>query len=136
MAYLRERFQQASLVVQNPQMVYCTNMTEILEKISAKVMLHRVEFVGNQDFVFEVMVREKGGVGIDSSMVTMECQLLSETNKCMCSYNKPELLHMPCSHVYAADGKAGIEGTYVSPYSEGGSASYLEWRALWLEGAS
>ena len=38
-----------------------------------KGMLHRVEFMGNQDFVFEVTVREKGGVGIGSSMVTMEC---------------------------------------------------------------
>ena len=50
-------------------------MTEILEKISAKGMLHRVVCIGNQDFVFEVMVREKGGVSIGSSTVTMECQL-------------------------------------------------------------
>ena len=53
--------------------MYCNKMTEILEKISAKGTLHRVEFMGNQDFVFEVTVREKGGVGIGSSMVTMEC---------------------------------------------------------------
>jgi len=53
-------------------------MTEILEKISAKGTLHRVEFMGNQDFVFEVMVRDKGGVGIGSSTVTMECQLWLE----------------------------------------------------------
>mgnify|MGYP007043957696 CR=1 FL=1 len=30
--------------------------------------------------------------------------------------NKSKLLQLPCSRVYAARGKAGIEGTYVSPY--------------------
>ena len=58
--YLRERFQHASIAVRNPQMVYCTKMTEILDKISAKGMVHRVEFIGNQDFVFEVTVQDKG----------------------------------------------------------------------------
>ena len=48
--------------------------------------------------------------------MTMECQLWPETNQCVCTCNKPELLHIPCSHVYAARGKAGIVGTYVSPY--------------------
>ena len=48
--------------------------------------------------------------------MTMECQLWPETNQCVCTCNKPELLHIPCSHVYAAREKAGIEGTYVSPY--------------------
>ena len=123
MAYLRERFQEASIAVRNPQMVYCNKMTEILEKISTKGTLHRVEFMGNQDFVFEVMVRVKGGVGIGSSTVTMECQLWQESNKYECSCNKPKLLHLPCSHVYAARGKARIEGTYVSPY-------YLKEKAL------
>ena len=59
-AYLRERFQEASIALRNPQMVYCSKMTEILDKISAKGTLHRVEFIGNQDFVFEVTVRDKG----------------------------------------------------------------------------
>ena len=59
-AYLRERFQEASIAVRNPQMVYCSKMTEILDKISAKGTLHRVEFIGNQDFVFEVTVQDKG----------------------------------------------------------------------------
>ena len=65
--------------------MYCNKMTEILEKISAKGTLHRVEFMGNQDFVFEVTVRDKGGVGIGSSTVTMECQLWQESNKYECS---------------------------------------------------
>ena len=59
-AYLRERFQEASIVVRNPQIVYCSKMTQIIDKISAKGTLHRVEFIGNQDFVFEVTVRDKG----------------------------------------------------------------------------
>ena len=51
-----------------------------------------------------------------SSTVTMECQVWPETNTCVCSCNRPKLLHLPCSHIYAARGKAGIAGTYVSPY--------------------
>ena len=97
-------------------MVYCRKMTEIIDKISAKAALHRVHFMGNQDYFFEVSVRDKGAVGMGSSTVTMECQLWPETNTCVCSCNKPKLLHIPCSHVYAAHGKAGIAGTYVSPY--------------------
>jgi hypothetical protein len=60
-------------------MMYCKEMTAIIEKISAKGTLHRVEWIENQDFLFEVTVREKGGVGIGSAMVTMECQLWLET---------------------------------------------------------
>jgi len=110
MAYLRECFQQAAVVVQSPQFVYCKKMTEIIDKISAKGTLHRVHFIGNQDYFFKVSVRDNGGVGMGSSMVTMECQFWPETNTCVCSCNKPKLLHMPCSHVYAARGKAGISG--------------------------
>ena len=55
-------------------------------------------------------------MGISNTTVTMECQLWPETNQCVCTCNKPELLHIPCSHVYAARGKEGIEGTYVSSY--------------------
>ena len=72
-AYLRERFQQAVVVVQSPQFVYCKKMTEIIDKISAKGTLHRVHFIGNQDYFFKVLVRDNGGVGMGSSMVTMEC---------------------------------------------------------------
>ena len=115
-AYLRERFQQAAVVVQSPQFVYYNKMTEIIDKISAKGTLHRVHFIGNQDYFFKVSVRDNGGVGMGRSMVTMECQFWPETNICVCSCNKPKLLHMPCSHVYVARGKAGISGMYVSPY--------------------
>ena len=97
-------------------MVYWRKMTEIIDKISAKGALHRVHFMGNQDYFFEVSVRDKGAVGMGSSTVTMECQLWPETNTCVCFCNKPKLLHLPCSYVYAARGKAGIAGTYVSPY--------------------
>ena len=51
-AYLHERFQEASITVRNPQMVYCSKMTQIIDKISAKGTLHRVEFIGNQYFAF------------------------------------------------------------------------------------
>jgi hypothetical protein len=97
-------------------MVYCKEMTTIIEKISTKDELYRVEYIGNQDFVFEVTVLEKVGFGIGSAMVTMECQLWPETNKCECTCNRLMLLLIPCSHVYAARGKDGIEGTYVSSY--------------------
>ena len=97
-------------------MVYCHKMTEIIDKICAKGALHRVYLMGNQDYFFEVSVRDKGVVGMGSSTVTMECQLWPETNTCVCFCNKPKLLHLPCSYVYAARGEVGIAGTYVSPY--------------------
>ena len=59
-AYLCERFQEASIAVRNPQIVYCSKMTQIIDKISAKGTLHRVEYIGNQDFVFEVTVQDRG----------------------------------------------------------------------------
>ena len=97
-------------------MLYCSKMIEIIDKISAKGALHRVHFMGNQDYFFEVSMHDKGDVGMGSSTVTMECQLWPETNTCVCFCNKPKLLHLPCSYVYAARGEAGIAGTYVSPY--------------------
>jgi hypothetical protein len=74
-------------------MVYYKEMTMIIEKISAKGELHRVEYIDNQDFVFEVTVREKGGFGIGSAIVTMERQLCPKSNTCQCTSNKPKLLH-------------------------------------------
>ena len=58
-------------------------MAEILEKISAKGMLHRVEFIGNQDFVFEVMVRDKGGCG-DRQYYSDHGMSVVARNKSMC----------------------------------------------------
>ena len=82
-------------------------------------------------------MRDKGGVGIGSTTVTMECQLWLETNQCVFSCNKPKLLHLPCSHGYTARGKEVIEGDIrVTVLSQGGSVGHLEWRNSWLESAS
>jgi len=48
-------------------------MIEIIDKISAKGALHRVHFMGNQDYFFKVSMHDKGDVGMGSSTVTMEC---------------------------------------------------------------
>ncbi|CAO2207022.1 unnamed protein product [Urochloa humidicola] len=113
--YVRDRYHNACQVVQDPQMVYCNKMTEIIEKISAKAQLHR-HHQGNQDFVFEVTIREKGNQGMSDSEKTLECQLWPEQDICECNCNKPKLLHIPCSHVYAARAKVGFAATFVSPY--------------------
>lgn len=91
-------------------------MAKIIKTISEKGQLHRIHYIRNQDFVYEVMIREKGGFGMGDSIVTMECQLWPEADICECTCNKPKLLHYPCSHVYAARAKAKITPTFVSPY--------------------
>jgi len=72
MLYLRERCEAAALVVQNPQMTYSWKISAYIEEKSAKGSLHRVFHVGNQDLVYEVMVRDKGGLGTGPSEITME----------------------------------------------------------------
>ena len=117
MVYMRQRCEAASLVVQNPQMIYSAKISTYIQEKSAIGSMHKVFLVGNEDLVFEVMVRDQGGgLGIGLSQITMECQLWLEENKCECTCNKPKFYHFPCSHVLAACGKGNIPMTFVSPY--------------------
>ena len=136
MAYLRERFQQAALVMRDPQMVYYSKMTEIIDKISAKGALHRVHFMGNQDYFFEVSVRDKGAVGMGSSTVTMECQLWPETNTCVLLQQTEAAAYPLFTCVRCSWQGRNCRDLCVTIFSEGGSNGYLEWRTLWLEGTS
>ena len=116
MLYLREHCQATAVVVQNPQRTYSWKISTYLEEKSAEGSLHRVFPVGNQDLVYEVMLRDKGGLGTGPSDITIECQLWLEVNKCECTCNKLKFYHIPCSHVLAACGKANIPMTFVLDY--------------------
>ena len=116
MLYLRESCQAANAVVPNPHMTYSAKISAYIEEKSAKGSLHRVFPVGNQDLVYEVMLRDKGGLGTAPSEITMECQLWPEVNKYECTCNKPKYYHYACSHVLGACGKAMIPMTLVSDY--------------------
>ena len=52
--------------------IFSEDSTYIKEK-SAKGSLHMVFYVGNPDLVYEVYLRDKGGLGIGPSEITMEC---------------------------------------------------------------
>ena len=106
----------AIALVQNPHMTYSAKISAYIKENSAKESLHRVFYAGNQDLVYEVYLRDKGGLGIGPSEITMECQLWPVENKCTCTCNKPKYYHVPCSHVLAAVGKAKVPMTFVSPY--------------------
>jgi hypothetical protein len=116
MLHLQESCQAVMAVVQNPHMTYSAKISAYIEDKSAKGSLHRVFYVDNQDLVYEVYLRDKGGLGIGPSKITMECQLWPSENKCTCTCNKPKYYHYPCSHVLAAVGKAKVPMTFVSPY--------------------
>ena len=63
-------------------MTYSAKISAYIKENSAKESLHRVFYVGNQDLVYEVYLRDNGGLGIGPSETTMECQLWPSENKC------------------------------------------------------
>jgi len=54
-------------------MTYLAKIFVYIEEKSAKGSLHMVFYVGNPDLVYEVYLRDKGGLGIGPSEITMEC---------------------------------------------------------------
>ena len=54
-------------------MTYSAKISAYIEEKSAKGSLHMVFYVGNPDLVYEVYLRDKGGLGIGPSEITMEC---------------------------------------------------------------
>ena len=101
----------------NPQRVYTEKMTSYMEEKSGKGQSHGVHVVGNRQHVFEVMLRDKGGIGIGRQKITMKCRLWLTDNKYECTCNKPSLMHLSCSHVLAYCAKGSVESEYfVSLY--------------------
>ena len=82
-------------------MTYCWKISAYIEEKNAKGSLHRVFPVGNQDLVYEVMLRDKGGLGTSPNDITMECQLwLSENIQVHVHMQQAEVLPLsmlPCA---------------------------------------
>ena len=55
--------------------LYTEKITSYMEEKSGKGKSHRVHVVGNRQHVVEVMLHDKGGVGIGRQEITMECRL-------------------------------------------------------------
>jgi hypothetical protein len=115
--YLCKRYAMASLNLANPNVRYSPAITLYIEEKSKKGGMHRVWPAGNKELLFEVRLRDKSGVGIGSTDITLECTLWPDYHACKCNCNKPFLRHLPCSHVLAASAKGGVDANiFVSPY--------------------
>ena len=122
-----------STKVQTP---YCNKMYKWLEKSITKSSQHIVLAMGTHDNRFQITVRAKGGVGMETTLVTHEVNLgLHFNGWAECTCNKPKLLHVPCSHVLVLLVQVVVSSTgYVAPF-------YLKqnievtWRlVLWILG--
>jgi hypothetical protein len=106
MQYFYERGKAADEDLRNTQMVYCTRMTEYLEKAQGKALLHKVraqplyQSVENEIlWRYEVECKGKMRLGPSREKTQQLCELGNHI--CRCSCRKPQLLHTPCSHVIA-----------------------------------
>ena len=85
------------------------------EKIE-KAQYHRVVSMGTKDQRFEVSCKDRTGQGVRRQRVVQDC-LITPEGKVFCRCKKPQLLHLPCSHVIAACSESGLEpGVFVSEY--------------------
>ena len=87
-----------------------------MEAAFKKARLHRVTPVGSMEHQYEVMCRDKAGMGVRREKHVQECVL--RTDACICSCHKPKLVHLLCTHVIAACFEAGglQPRMYVSNY--------------------
>ena len=91
-------------------------MTDYMEDAFKKALKHRVQAVGAVEHRFEVTCRDKGRLRGRRERHTQECILRND--ECVCSCQKPKLLHKPCTHVIASCFEAGglQPHMYVSHY--------------------
>jgi hypothetical protein len=102
--YFYQMSKLADEILRNTQMVYCTKMTEYLDKAQGKALLHKVttqplyQFAENE-IMQRYKVECKGKTHLGPSREKAQ-QVAELGNKiCRCSCRKPQLLHIPCSHV-------------------------------------
>ena len=98
--YFMERFGLADAAMHNNQKIYCCKIDEYMEEAQKKALLHRVLPVRSVERRFEVYSRAKGRLAAGWESATQECTIRND--KCICTCNKPKLLHKPCTHVIAA----------------------------------
>ena len=116
MKYFRERYMAATINMSNPQIQFCTRVTQYMQDKIAKARQHRVISTGTREHRFEVLCKDRTSRGIRRDRVVQESLIRADgTARCTCM--KPKLLHLPCSHVIAACAESGLQpGVFVSPY--------------------
>ena len=115
--YFRERHANAALHAANPQTPYCSKITAYMQAKTEKAQSHTVFVMGNTEHRFDVVLRDRAGVGTARSLVTHEVCLGDHVNEPSCTCNKLKLLHKPCSHVLAACGTIHMDpSNFISEY--------------------
>ena len=72
--------------------------------------------MGTKDQRFEVSCKDRTGQGVRRQRVIQDC-LITPEGKVFCRCNKPQLLHLPCSHAIAACSESGLDPVvFVSQY--------------------
>ena len=99
--YFRERYMAASINISNPQIQFCTRVTQYMQQKIENAKLHRVISTGTMEHRFEVLCKDRTGHGIRRDRVVQE-SLITVEGKAFCSCMKPKLLHLPCSHLIVA----------------------------------
>ena len=106
----------ASINISNPQIQFCTRMTQYMQQKIDKAKLHRVISTGTMEHRFEVLCKDRTGRCIRRDRVVQE-SLITVDGKAFCTCMKPKLLHLTCSHIIAACAESGLQAVvFVSPY--------------------
>jgi hypothetical protein len=104
MLYFHQRSKIADEVLRNTQMRYCTRMTEYLTKAQGKALQHKVTaqplYQSDENEImwsYEVECRGKMCLGPSREKTHQVAKLGNQICRCTC--RKPQLLHIPCSHM-------------------------------------
>jgi hypothetical protein len=92
--------------MRNTQMRYCTNMTDHLSNAQGKALKHKVTVQplhqsDDNEIIWSYEVECEGKIRLGPSRE--KTYQVAEVGKqiCKCTCRKPQLLHIPCSHVIA-----------------------------------
>ena len=106
--YFRERYQAAAVLLNDPGVIFCNRVTNYMKEKIEKAQYHRVVSMGTKDQRFEVSCKDRTGQGVRRQRVVQDC-LITPEGKVFCRCKKPQLLHLPCSHVIAACSESGLD---------------------------
>ena len=98
--YFVDRCNIASLVMENDRVLYSAMITKYMEEKNKKGEMHQAFKMGIRELRFEILCREKGHHGTNCEGIIHECTPYHAS--CICTCNKPLLLHRPCLHVMSA----------------------------------
>jgi hypothetical protein len=87
-----------------------------MTKKFSKATKHNVKSMGTIDLGFEVFCKDKVRRGVPRERVVQEC-LFKDDGIVACSFQKPMLLQLPCSHVIATCAESAVlYGPFMSEF--------------------